>query len=285
LKRIKFIHVIPVIVNVLLSILFTSFLVTSNILEDIETPFLREVTLSATIYNSILFFLLIVFGSILLFIIIKIRKISILKLLFISSFLISLYGIIEIYGIAIMTLLDIPIDYYIDIFQILFIIASFITTFVVFKMKENLLTTIITLVYGSAAGCLFGVIIPLWSIILISLLASLYDIYSVFYGPLKYLINLEPSNGIEVEGRDTLLKGVTVPFLGIHIGLGDIIFYSMIVSGTYIYTNIIRAFIIGMGICVGAFITFKLLEKRRALPALPIPIFLSLILLIGMLYI
>jgi len=102
---------------------------------------------------------------------------------------------------------------------------------------------------------------------------------------LKYLINLEPSNGIEVEGRDTLLKGVTVPFLGIHIGLGDIIFYSMIVSGTYIYTNITHAFIIGMGICVGAFITFKLLEKRRALPALPIPIFLSLTLLIGMLFI
>ena len=285
MKRIKFIHVIPVIVNVFLSILFSSFLVTSNILESIETPFLREVSLSATIYNSILFFLLVVVGSILLFIIVKIRKISILKLLFISSFLISLYGIIEIYGIAIMTLLDIPIDYYIDIFQILFIIASFITTFVVFKMRENLLTTTITLIYGSAAGCLFGVIIPLWSIILISLLVSLYDIYSVFYGPLKYLINLEPSNGIEVGGRDTLLKGVTVPFLGIHIGLGDIIFYSMIVSGTYIYTNIIRAFIIGMGICVGAFITFKLLEKRRALPALPIPVFLSTALLIGMHYI
>ncbi|MFX0013521.1 MAG: hypothetical protein ACFFB2_14245 [Promethearchaeota archaeon] len=143
--------------------------------------------------------------------------------------------------------------------------------------------------FGAMIGSMLAIHLGLLTTILILVGLSLYDIYAVFRGPLKGIIDhgretaeeyekaMNSQNGYEYEKVPLLpaLPVYSTPL--INIGLGDFAFFSMLISvavviGVELVTPIplITAL---TGLFVGAYYTFKFLKKERALPGLPLPIF------------
>ncbi len=290
-RKIGLIHLIPVLSASFLSGIMAWVLEHSNILAEIETPFSTSPSIEAALYNLTIFMVLIGFGSILLYILIRFRKLGMLKLLFLSSLALSLLGIVEIYTLAFSIVLKIEWGFLEDFSILLAATTSLLTVYVVATSRNEYLIALLMLLYGSSAGSLFGVLLPVWTIILTAIALSLYDLYSVFKGPLKYLIELERSRTTSDKpgsplGRDSLFRGAVVPFKGLYLGIGDIIFYSMIASATFLrpYLSLLRLIIVISALSAGAYLTFKLVEKRGALPALPLPLLLSVLAYIGTLF-
>jgi hypothetical protein len=111
----------------------------------------------------------------------------------------------------------------------------------------------------------------------------------VFRGPLKGIIDHgretteKFENNMDYYDEGEFEKVPLLPALPVYstplinIGLGDFAFFSMLISAAVVIGNelatlvpLIAALI---GLFVGAFYTFRLLKKDRALPGLPLPIF------------
>ncbi|MFX0122501.1 MAG: hypothetical protein ACFFAE_02615 [Candidatus Hodarchaeota archaeon] len=143
--------------------------------------------------------------------------------------------------------------------------------------------------FGAMIGSMLAIHLGLLTTVLILVGLSLYDIYAVFRGPLKGIIdhgretaeqfenNLDPLNKEEFEKVPLLpaLPVYSTPL--INIGLGDFAFFSMLISAAVVIgselATPIPLFAALIGLFVGAFYTFRLLKKERALPGLPLPIF------------
>ena len=107
------------------------------------------------------------------------------------------------------------------------------------------------------------------TIIIIPIAFALYDIYAVFRGPLKSLINSSE------ESLD--LRPLFVNLGRFNIGTGDLIFYSMIPSSVFLLIDIQSAFLSILFVHVGLVFTLYLLKHFEIFPGLPVPVTLSLI--------
>jgi hypothetical protein len=116
---------------------------------------------------------------------------------------------------------------------------------------------------GGALGVFFGNSIltfgGIYSVVLILVFLAVYDVFDS-------------------------LQGLSFSFKDIQMGLGDLVFYSMLTGA--IFFNFINAFAFPLGllpfivsvigIMAGSIITFFMLEKRGIFPGLPFPIMLGL---------
>ena len=126
-------------------------------------------------------------------------------------------------------------------------------------------------ILGIVIGSVFGVVLPLPAFLTLIILISLFDIYSVFRGPISKIF--QKSNQLFSP------KNTEVGIKSIAIGIGDFIFYSSFV--TFVTKELGLAFGLStiIGIIVGIKITEQMLLKYGRFPGLPIPIFLALVLL------
>ncbi|MEM3061395.1 MAG: hypothetical protein QW265_03205, partial [Candidatus Bathyarchaeia archaeon] len=60
------------------------------------------------------------------------------------------------------------------------------------------------------------------------------------------------------------------------IGMGDVVFYSMLASTAMINFGLAEFFTTSLGILIGVFLSFKILEKRELFPGLPLALGLGL---------
>ena len=151
------------------------------------------------------------------------------------------------------------------------------------------LRNLMMIFFGAMIGSMLAIHLGLLTTFLILIGLSLYDIYAVFRGPLKGIIDhgretaeqfekdMDSLNEVEYEKVPLLpaLPVYSTPL--INIGLGDFAFFSMLISTAVVIghelTNSIPLITTLFGLFVGAYYTFKLLKKERALPGLPLPIF------------
>ena len=132
------------------------------------------------------------------------------------------------------------------------------------------------LAIGGALGIFFGFAIPLWSAVLILVFLAVYDVFAVYRGPVGKIAQSS-------EGLDQL-RGLSYSFMDIEMGLGDLVFYSMLtgsmlfffVDSYHLPFGILPCLASVIGIMVGSIITFYMLERRRIFPGLPFPIMLGL---------
>jgi len=259
----------------------------SGILREIESPFVKEEGVTPLIHNLMTFGTMFVPVVVLVYLLVRKRKILVIKLIFTFSLAFTFAMITDLYLEALLVVLNV----YEKLYYLSFIfstIAALQAIYIAFKEVPEFYEASICFTFGVAVGTFFANLLPLWSIIALSLLISLYDLYAVFYGPLKRLIELEK----EIVGHGTsgvgtpkafLLRGMTIPLFGFRVGLGDIVFYSMIIASAYMNPkpSIIRSFITTTGVALGAYITLKILTKKgKAMPAMPIPSLISVSLLV-----
>lgn len=131
---------------------------------------------------------------------------------------------------------------------------------------------VLTGLLSAETGSYFASAIPILTAILLPVGFALYDIYTVFRGPLKTLINTVP---------DEALTTMTSTIGGFSIGTGDTVFYAMVPALGYYQFGTGSAFVAILAVDVGVVITLYLLSKAKLLPGLPIPMALGVAVLLA----
>jgi len=120
---------------------------------------------------------------------------------------------------------------------------------------------------GAMLGTFLGASIPTLTTIMLLLGLAGYDILAVFKGPIGKI-----AEKTELES----LSGATLTFGDLTVGLGDLVFYSMLASHTMLSFGLIPYASASIGIIVGTFLGFKMLEKRSTFPGLPLSLICGL---------
>ncbi len=158
-------------------------------------------------------------------------------------------------------------------FEISFALVGLITgilTLLVFvfnkgnKHSRNLLIVFLGIVMGSV----FGLLLSLTTFLTLIILISIFDIYSVFKGPINKMF--KKANMSYEPISNPLVKKETA------IGIGDFIFYSSLVTFTASNFGLAIGLAAVVGLLLGVVFTERLLMRFGKFPGLPLPIFLSL---------
>jgi presenilin-like A22 family membrane protease len=133
--------------------------------------------------------------------------------------------------------------------------------------RKGLGNILVLLLLGGSLGAFLGMTIPALSAVLILSFLAVYDVYAVYRGPVGKIAN----QGLEQ------LRGLSVSFRDVQIGLGDLTFYSMLTS--IVLANAGPAFyaVSLIGVIAGAYLSFKLLEKKGMFPGLPFSVTFGLV--------
>jgi len=233
-------------------------------------PFGSETKLQK-ISNSLLFLLFVIIASIILIKIVKLRKESLLNLILIYFPLFSTF---------------ILLSFFLEIIFYNSLIANIIAFSIIILLYISLSKKIVPIFFigiiliSSSIGSYLSISFRIENVIILLLIFMIYDVIAVFVGPLKFLVK-ELKLKKEVKSKKFYAFGFLFSnILGIGVGTGDFIFYSLALSAIYILKGIIFSLISLTFLFIGFWITILLLEKlKRPLPGLPIPLTLSLIVL------
>ncbi|MHA2173655.1 MAG: hypothetical protein ACXACP_12320 [Candidatus Hodarchaeales archaeon] len=147
------------------------------------------------------------------------------------------------------------------------------------------------ILFGPMIGTFLAIHFGLLTVFLILIGLSLYDIYAVFRGPLKGIIDESRESAQLVEEKlqndeiniNEVQIAPLMPALPVYstplinIGLGDFAFFSVLISAAVIISfELVTPFpllLAIIGLFGGAYYTFQFLKEDRALPGLPLPIF------------
>jgi hypothetical protein len=227
-------------------------------------PFGGETVQQATANTLLLLFLVILATFFLIFLILKLRFLFKYAIIFLSVF--AAFFITLFYSLVITeSLLALPLTF--AFVSILF-----------YALIKNVYPIVLFSVFLISAeiGSYFSLILLPPTLFVVPIIFSIYDLWSVFFGPLKKLIKvLTPKKRLKKQAQGSF--GLFLAYVGgFGIGTGDLIFSAMLVSAAYIFLNVFGAVLVASAINFGFLITLKLLIKyKRPLPALPIAMFLG----------
>jgi len=227
-------------------------------------------TSSAGSAGNALILVLIVFGSTLALVWVLARKmlLSFKVLIFgsvaISAFLLTLITVDSVTYRYVPAGLQLPLDTAVSLFVVALVGLT------IFAGRFSRLSTAVLAFVGAEVGSFFASTLPPLTALVLPVVFSVYDIYAVFRGPLKQLIGMAPN---------IALTGMSVKAGEFTLGLGDIVFYTMLPSLALFYLTPLISFSTILVIDIGVVVTFYLLSRRKLLPGLPIPMLLGVALL------
>ena len=258
------IYLVPIAISILVGILCSLLFIAAN--TDIGYITIMPESLSGSAWNAAYFVILIAAGAYSMYFLLK-RKIHFgIRLLIGAAISIVTFMLSLLYLESTFTIMGFEVSLWLLLAASAGIAA--IVTYLTFS-SIKVAREIIVLLVGGSLGAFLGLTIPTLSAIFILLLLAVYDIIAVYYGPVGKIA----SHGLEN------LPGISFSFRDVHVGLGDLTFYSMLISHALIYFGEKACIFSVVGVLLGSFLAFKLLEKRGMFPGLPIPIVLGLVLM------
>jgi hypothetical protein len=229
----------------------------------------EEGDVSFQIIDGIIFVSIAVISSVIIVLTLKYGLERFLKIFFSICLFLSPISILWLHGYL--------IDFYLQNgqywFEISFALVGLITgilTLLVFvfdkgdKHSRNSLVVFLGIILGS----IFGLLLSLATFLTLIILISIFDIYSVFKGPINKMF--QKANMPYEPISNPLVKKETA------IGIGDFIFYSSLVTFTATNFGLAIGFASIVGLLLGVVFTERLLMRFGKFPGLPLPIFLSL---------
>ena len=178
---------------------------------------------------------------------------------------------------------------WIDIVLLLLIIYGVII-FIQGKTKifpRNLLVIMSSISLGRTVSLFFDIETLVISLVFF----ALYDAFSVFLGPLRKVLGKPQkisAKSVSISMSNDYLEHYTLKICErgipvfitktrIVIGIGDLLFFSIIITKILIIKGIIFANIVFLALIIGNSITLWLVKRISPFPGLPIPIFIVLI--------
>ena len=122
-------------------------------------------------------------------------------------------------------------------------------------------------IIGGMTGAFLGVSIPTLTAVVLLLALAGYDLFAVYKGPIG---KMAESTDLEE------FTGAVFTYGDLTVGMGDMVFYSMLASIAMTNFGVLPFIAAGMGIILGAYLGFKMLEGRDMFPGLPFAVVLGL---------
>lgn len=166
---------------------------------------------------------------------------------------------------------------FLDAYSSLYVSLAFATAtvavlaLVVLRKVPSWFGLIITGLLSAEVGSYFASTIPILTAILLPLGFSLYDVYTVFRGPLKTLVTSLPEESF---------SAISSRVGDFSLGTGDTVFYAMVPALAYYQFTVASALATMVAVDVGVVATLFLLSRVKLLPGLPIPMFLGVAVLL-----
>jgi presenilin-like A22 family membrane protease len=259
------IYLVPVLASLLFG-LACAYLLMGQQSQAIPVTPIPETTPGAPLGNALYFVILIAISASIFYLLIKRRSKKIIKSLIVVAMTTAALLLSIVYLYAAFSYL--PTDWTILVIP-LTIIITVLFDFAIFRLGDTS-RNVAVIGLGGALGVFFAFSIPLYSAVVILAFLAVYDIIAVYKGPLKKIA--ETGSGLDQ------LNGLSYSFKDIQMGLGDLVFYSML-AGTMLFSFGIIAFTASIfGILAGSILTLIMLEKKGIFPGLPFPILLGLVL-------
>jgi len=267
-------------------------------------------------------------GAFLIFLIFKYNKIIILKIIFAFSIFVTTFFFLFllVYTIPYYILEEYTVYSYFRpqteiIILVLAIVAGVIYSVLtvvsmVFKLTPQPIPQIMAMLFAVLSGTFLATFLPTLGAVLVMIGLSIYDIISVFKGPIKKMAELsevrnsankeseleeqeqgstsqhDPSRKEIATSEEDLLQASIEPSRTIQkeeyfyaeyveLGLGDLAFFGMLFSFALIKLGAFSSIAAFIGVIIGAILTIKLLDKVKLMPGLPISIGLGLLFAFG----
>jgi hypothetical protein len=118
-------------------------------------------------------------------------------------------------------------------------------------------------IISSLIGAFLGFSIPIFTGLVLLLGLSVYDIVSVYKGPIGKI-----AEQIDIGS----FLGAVINYRDLTIGMGDLVFYSMLINSTILNFGFKSTLAASVGILSGSYGSLKILEKRDMFPGLPLPL-------------
>jgi len=255
------IHLTPVLASVAVSVLCAYLLFASPIELYSITPFSEDP--AGSLGNALYFVVLVGFGATVLFFLLKRKNHKLIVIVTGFSLATATFLLSFVYLSAALTLSGL------SIIEVLIPISAAITAFTcytIFKTRSRVGDFLVVLL-GGALGAFLGVCVPTLSAVFILCFLAVYDAFAVYRGPVGKIAR---------EGLEKF-RGLSFSFREIHMGLGDLTFYSMLAGHMLIYFGFLPCLASVAGILLGCFLAFKMLEKGGVFPGLPFPIAFGLV--------
>jgi presenilin-like A22 family membrane protease len=260
----RIVYLVPIMISLLFGMLCAYLLLMAYVEIPQTTPFQEGV---GSIGNALYFVVLAGVGGTLLYLLLKRKKIKVVTLITGAALTIAVFMLSLFYTIALFSMF--PVPYPDTLVLSLSLCITVLMDFTIFRV-QNRFCDLAVLLLGGALGAFLGNAIPTLSAILILGVLAVYDVFAVYRGPVGKIAH----SGLEQ------LRGLSFSFKEVQMGLGDLTFYSMLASCVLISSGPLFCFASVVGIMVGVFLGFKMLEKKGIFPGLPFPIALGLVPLI-----
>ncbi|MFW9935162.1 MAG: hypothetical protein ACFFDU_06625 [Candidatus Thorarchaeota archaeon] len=222
----------------------------------------------AAVGNAILFVVLATVGATLMVLLLKYGRERFLRYLLLGAFGFISIVIVLYFGymyVVVFQFIDPILASLILIALIMTMILSFITVDADNRRKNGAL-----LIFGAAIGAFLGVVLPVWTSVLLLIGLAIYDYISVKRGPIRKIVEL-------TEDDPDKIGNLAVSTAEWDIGLGDVAFYGMMTVLAIVNFGLLPALLTVAGVVAGFLITLKLLEQRGLMAGLPIPVALGLL--------
>ena len=256
------VYIVPIFASLLVSI-FCAFLILQSKVELTSVTVLPE-TGYGPLLNAVIFVLAAGFSATMIYFLLKRGVHRFIRLLMGFAFSVLTFLLVMLYSELALMIANIKVS-----FAVILSLAFSATAFVVLEvfLRKGKFYEVIVLVIGGSTGTLLGASIPTFSAVLILLLLGIYDVIAVFRGPVGKIA----AKGLEH------LPGASFSFKNVHVGLGDLTFYSMLVSHVFLSFSWKACVAATGGVLLGSFLSFKMVEKKRMFPGLPLSILLGLL--------
>ena len=123
------------------------------------------------------------------------------------------------------------------------------------------------IIIGGMTGTFLGVSIPTLTAIVLLLALAGYDLFAVYKGPIGKM-----AQSADLEE----FTGAVFTYGELTVGMGDMVFYSMLASISMINFGPLPFVAAAVGVVAGAYLGFKMLEGRDMFPGLPFAVVLGL---------
>ena len=255
------IHLTPVLASLLFGVSCAALILTSSVKFYPITPLPENIF--GSLGNALYFVILVGVGASLLYFLLKRKSQKLIMTITGFALTTAVFTLSFIYLSA--ALSKLTIQHMGTLTLILSSLITIVADFAIFR-GNNRICNLTVLCLGGALGAFLGVSIPTLSAILILCFLAAYDAFAVYRGPVGKIAR---------SGLDQL-RGLSFSFKDIQMGLGDLTFYSMLSGHMLLNFGLVPCLASIVGILLGSFLAFKMLERKGIFPGLPFPIVLGL---------
>jgi presenilin-like A22 family membrane protease len=257
-------QIIPVLAALLLSGVLTYGLQASK--AEVAAITIFPETPSGATLNASFFVVMMAVAATLIYLLVKRRKKRMVKylitgaILFVAFFLLNWYS--ELYAAELSPILDVYGYSWIGLTGI----VSVLLLIGLNKGPQSVRILSITII-GSLTGTFLGASIPTMTAIVLLAALAVYDLVSVYRGPIGKIAEMA-----DLEE----FKGAVLTVGDLTIGMGDLVFYSMLTSNAMVNFGTLSYLGAFAGVLIGSYLGFKMLERREVFPGLPFAICIGL---------